>query len=515
MSFEINKTRDIKLNIRPIMISLYHEYVFEGPCRFVSGEKLKKEHDLKVNAEAFNNFGKKTKAALQVEGINVLEPILIQRDESFLVEEEDLMAMAKDIDDVDAVLFEGVGTDYVLEFAQRYKKPILAPGVSTINTAITSALLVRGLETYPCETWDDVIEIAKSLRVRKALAETKVLLLNRSNSNIAPMMIDSFISLEEVTAKFGTRFRYLSIHEFMDQTHNVLEGTNPTTPGKREANITDADEVEINKMTDTFIADAVECDMKREDIYPSMKAHYLVNKLLAKMGCNAFAAPCFDVCATRRLNEERFTFCLNHALNNENGISSACEYSITALLSMVVLSNAAMAPAYMGNTIPNPIKIGKMEQYSKGSSFNSISAQTAIKQLGNLDNLVLTYHSVPNRKFHGFNTQTAPYSIRSFAFSGWGATVRYDFARDKGQKITMCCFDPACKKLLVARGAIVGGIGYKDQNCSEGVFFQVADSKDFFNKISLVGNHIPLVYGDCFHMIVKLGKILGLEVITA
>jgi hypothetical protein len=79
----------------------------------------------------------------------------------------------------------------------------------------------------------------KVLRVRKALAETKVLLLHRLNSNISTGMIDTFISLEEVTAKLGTRFRYFNFHEFMDQTHNVPEGSNPTTPGKREANLTD------------------------------------------------------------------------------------------------------------------------------------------------------------------------------------------------------------------------------------------------------------------------------------
>jgi hypothetical protein len=31
----------------------------------------------------------------------------------------------------------------------------------------------------------------------------------------------------------------------------------------------------------------------------------------------------------------------------------------------------------------------------------------------------------------------------------------------------------------------------------------------------LVGNHVPLVYGDYFDQVVKLGKVLGLEVITA
>ena len=77
----------------------------------------------------------------------------------------------------------------------------------------------------------DLTEIIKVLRVRKALAETKVLLLNRLNSNNAPAMIDSFVSLDEVTAKLGTRFRYFNIHEFMDQLHNVPDDTTPPPPG--------------------------------------------------------------------------------------------------------------------------------------------------------------------------------------------------------------------------------------------------------------------------------------------
>jgi len=32
--------------------------------------------------------------------------------------------------------------------------------------------------------------------------------------------------------------------------------------------------------------------------------------------------------------------------------------------------------------------------------------------------------------------------------------------------------------------------------------------------MSLVGNHIPLVYGDHFDRIIKLGHVLGLDVLT-
>lgn len=99
--------------------------------------------------------------------------------------------------------------------------------------------------------------------------------------------------------------------------------------------------------------------------------------------------------------------------------------------------------------------------------------------------------------------------------SGFGVTFRYDFTRDAGTTITMCRISPDCSKLFVAKGEIVGGVGYQDYSCSEGVFFRVKDGNDFFQKQLEVGNHVPLVYGDCFDQVVALGKHLGLEVITA
>lgn len=504
MELKIRKAIDVKLNVRPVTISLYHNYVFEGPCRFEKGERLKKEYDLIVNAKGHENFIEEIQALLPEEEVNLLSPLHIQQDESFIINEDHLAELARDIHNVDLYLFNVMSvSDLLLEFAYRYKRPMVVMH-PILNTGTTAAMLARGIEIHPCETLADAVELMKILRVRKALAETKVLMFNRLNSTNAPGMIDSFISLDEVTAKLGTRFRYFNIHEFMDQTHNVPCDTNSTTPGRHETNITDEDEAEIKKMTDEFMDGAIECHMKPEDIFPSMRAHYLINKLLSKLDCNAFTAPCFDICATRRFNEERFTFCLNHSMNNEKGISSACEYDVCALLSMVVLSNFAKAPAYMGNTVPNPLKLGVMS-----------SAKDIDPDLIDMENLVLTFHAVPNRKLKGYNMKDAPYSIRSFAHSGWGATIRYDFARDKGQKITMCRLDPSCKKIFVAEGTIVGGTGYNNVNCTEGVFFQVKDSRDFFQKISQVGNHIPLVYGEYFNEVKKLGKVLGLEVIAA
>jgi hypothetical protein len=514
MKHNISKTIDVKLNVRPISLGMYHEYIFEGPCRFGSGDQLSTEYDLETNAEVHQFMVQAIEAAVPSEDVNLLEPMLIQYDESFFTKDEHLEEMAKDLNEVDLFLFSTMAVgDILLEFAHRYKKPMIVLG-ACLNTASTAALLSRGYPIYPVETLSDAAKLMTVLKTRKALAETKVLSLVRLNSNNAPGIFDSFISLDEVTRKFGTRFTHYNIHEFFDQTKNVPPGTNPTTPGRDEHNINDKDEKAISRKTKAFISGAVENDMTFEDIVPSMRAHYLVRKIMSRLGCNAFTSPCFDVCSTRRFNEERFTFCLNHALNNEEGIVSSCEYDICSVLSMVALSCIAKSAPYMGNCIPNPIKNGLLQAFSQ-MMFNPDSVAEAIEELGDRDNLVLTFHAVPNRNLNGFGEPKAPYAIRPFTGSGWGVTLRYDFSMDNGNEITMCRFGPDCKTLFVAKGTIVGGIGYTDTSCSEGVFFEVEDSNELFQKISRFGNHQPLVYGNHVEAVTMLGKVLGLEVITA
>ena len=512
MNFKIKKTIDVKLNVRPVSVSLYHNYVFEGPCRFVGGDKLSKDYDLRANDEKHERFVRDLTSALSPDDVNIMEPIHIQRNETFVLSDAHFEEIAKDIDAVDFYFFtaSGGGAE-IMEFVQRYKKPVAVMGIAA-NTAMAASMINRGLEAYACEDYNDAADLMKILRVRKALRETKVLLISRLNSVISDGMTDSFRNLEEVTQRLGARFRYYNLHEFIDQTRNVPWGANPSTPGRMEPNINDQDELDISKMTKQLIRGAQECDMSEEDVFASAKVNHLVKKLLSELECNAFAAPCRDSCATRRMNEERFTYCLNHSLNNEEGIPSACEYDISALLAMVVLSNFSRSAAYMGNTIPNPFKIGMLQN---NMMFKLESIRPSLEEVRSVENLVLTFHSVPNRKLRGYDKDNAPYAIRSFTHSNWGATIRYDFANDAGQVITMCNFDPSCKKLFVARGKIVGGIGYTDINCSEGVLFEVDDSRQFFKKMSLVGNHIPLVYGDYVDQITELAEVIGLEVLTA
>ena len=155
------------------------------------------------------------------------------------------------------------------------------------------------------------------------------------------------------------------------------------------------------------------------------------------------------------------------------------------------------------------------EQLPKALFFTPEHVDQKMEELGDIPNVVLTFHSVPNRRWESFDEEFRPYAIRSFARSGFGATLRYKFEEDAGQTITMCRVDPNVEKLFVAKGKIITSMGYDQTNCSMGVFFQVKDSKDFFKKQAAIGNHMPLIYGDFEEQVIELGELLGLEIVRA
>ena len=513
----MKKGPEMKLTIQPLYLTLHHDYVFEGPCRYGTAEQLTAEFDLMLNAEA-------VKASIQevcqtlAPLADLCEPIHIDHNEEFLVNDEILEEMSVNDRRVDVYLVAGMTrmTDLMIPFAQKVRKPlVMLPSVSATQTIMPAALLARGLEVYAFRNWADTIELLEVLRVRKALANTRVLCAARFGTARTVSGMDNFVDLEHVTDVLGTQFTFVNAHELLDQTHLCDPSSNPTTPGRRALNPDDTDRAEIEALTDALMDGAAECDMTRKDVFSSVRAYVTIRKFLDYYNCNAFSAPCPDLCATRRLNEERYTFCLTHSLLGEEGIPSACEYDLSAALSMMLLSSFMHAPAYMGNTTHNPSQWKDTGVALHRMMHDIGDTEYKARILKDPDNTIFVWHAVPRRNMGGFGQPFAPYSIRPFASSGFGATIRYDFNRDIGQTVTMARIDPSCSKLFTAKAQVVAGRGYEDHGCSEGVFLRVKDGRDFFSKQICFGNHIPLVYGDCVEKVALLGKVLGLEVVEA
>lgn len=511
----IKKSVDVTLRVRPVFLAIIHQYRYEGPCRFGKDEQLEKDYDVMMAQELYKSFKERlNKNIASMDGIELLDPIYVERDDWFTTKENVFLKMAEGIENVDFYIFStGIGRgDLYLEFAQRYKKPMGVMPQSCCGASLnTAAVRARGLESYSYRTWDDLRTHLRVLRAKKALSETRVLLASRFNSTTSFSTPDTFVNINEVADKFGIRFRNINAHELIDQTRMIDPTTNHTLPGRKALNINEEDMKEVEQITDELIAGAQFNKMERDKVIKSVVAYKTVQKLLDFNDCNAFTIPCPDICSTRRLNEEQYTFCLTHSLNNEQGIPSACEFDVNALVTMTILTNLSGKAPFMGNT-----NCVYYDENGKMMTLQNIGEEDAkdVKS-ENRPNLYLSFHSTPNRKLKGLNAETAPYAIAPFAHSGFGATIRYDWAQDDGQEITLCKISPDGNKMFIAKGTVCGGAGYERLNCDQGVFFTVDDQEDFFYKQINFGNHIPFVYGDYTKELKWLAESFDLEIVIA
>ena len=516
-SIEIAKMHDTVYRVRPIFIDIVHELAYEGPCRFGKDKELEPEFDMMVNNEAYKGFLMGIQYNMP-EGVEVLEPYRYKNHtENWCISEVEMQKLYKGMEDTDFYFFSTTGRtgEMFVEFAQHVKKPVAFVGNDFGMTINISAMRARGLEAYGFLNWDEARKQLRVLRAKKALENTRVLCASRFNGNLSYHCAnDSFMDLEKVTRVLGTKFRYVNLHELIDQLHEIDPTTNYTTPGRLQENINAEDMKEIEQITDDLMNGAETCAMSRENMLPSVKMYYLIQKLMHKNECNAFTAVCPDACSTCRINKERFTFCLAHSLNNEAGIPSACEYDIAAVVSKAALQAVASKPSYMGNTAVLTMPDGTLIDDGMQMHFSKDHiGPEKWAALNGTPNMIMTGHSVANRQMKGFEAEPAEYAIRPFAYSGFGATIRQDFDKDAGQVVTMCRFGANCDKLFVSKGILKGGFGYSMDNCTLGSLIQVENTKRFFKNQLYVGNHVPFVYGDYLEEMIALGEALGLEVL--
>ena len=251
---------------KPIFLTLYHEYVFEGPCRFGEGIQLEKEFDLHMAAEKFKGWYAQLQAAMPENVVNLLEPVKVERDENFLTKDEMIDKLAEGSEEVD-LYYIGYASrpyDLALEFAQRVGKPC-AITQACCASAITSAeFLARGLEFYSFEDWEDATEYMTVLRARKVMKDSKILAATRMTSTVSVSAPDSIIDPEKITERFGTRIRYVSAHELLDQISYDDPMENCCTRGRKGLNLTAEDEKDHRQRNRReLIAGAEECEMTR------------------------------------------------------------------------------------------------------------------------------------------------------------------------------------------------------------------------------------------------------------
>lgn len=322
----ITKADDVRLVVQPIFLEMEHLYKYEGPCRVGQGEALEVGFDAIRNAEWYKRFQKKLVDNIPDEVAEVRDIIRIKRTDNWDQEEEWWDRIAQTTGDTDFYIIHSfLGLDDIaVEFGERFNKPFsLEPEYENpcSTTSVGAALNARGrgYEFYGFRTWGELVWQLRILRARKVVRTSRILMAPRNGAALSFSGVDGAYDVEELTHNLGCRFRYISIHELLDQTSLASPEGNHTTPGRDTWDITDDDMREIEAMADDLIAHAEEVEVERRYVINSLKFFKTVRKHMDRLDCNGFTAPCPDSCSTRRLNEEQFTFCLAHSLNMRAG----------------------------------------------------------------------------------------------------------------------------------------------------------------------------------------------------
>ena len=470
-------TLNQKLVVKPLLFTMYHTEAYMGPCRYGEGYALTEESDREVTLKEFEIFKQEMKDGINPDNVEFLEPKIIYWNQDFALKEEQMQIALEDDDKADFYLVRGlrISSYFAVELSRRTTKPI----GHTVNKSafskcdhvdMTAHLFAEGKEAYAFLDFEEMDKTFAALRVRKALANTKIFMPLKS-SMLTFGCQSSYLTLEDITKKFGTRFAHVNSEE-------VFEWMDKLTDDEVKAAETLADELVAQQKGVHMPAEYVKNDTLYYETIKKMMKHY---------DCNAFTMACFEVCATQELDRRKLTFCLAHSLFKDEGIASACAGDVGSVLAITILMNIARKAPYMGNTMV----------------------------LDKNTNQCRTLHDVACAQMKGYDQPALPTEFVSFTLNSWGTTMRYDFAKDNGETLTLLNLSPDMKKVMVAKATINGCDDYLTPECKHAVRYTVRDAKRFHECQQYVGHHFALVYGDYVEEVKEFAKVSGLEVLEA
>lgn len=445
-----------KLIVRPIVGCLTHSHFWEGPCRAGYQEDMTVEAESAAADQAFEAAKKVLEGA--TEEIHFLEAVDARYDEKFIVGKDVFAKIEEDMDQVDFFLC----MNWRIPKLERYKKPIVI--LQNGNEGIDFAAYCRniGVEAYVAMDIRDLNEIAHLLWVKKAVSETRALVLTAGGQ--PTFGIQSLIRDPEVLRqRYGfevIKLPFREIFKYMDQITD--EEAKPIA----DRIINGSKETKVN--TDWFIND--------------VKYYLAAKKMMNIYDCNAFSTACHELCTSEIPQERKFTPCMCHSLMKDEGIPSGCEEDLNALLAMTILQYAAHRPAFMGN--PNH----------------------------ETDELLRIHHAVPALCMNGYGTKPLEYKLWAFTGQGFGGKLQVDFTENEQDHVTLARFNPAGDTICVKVGQVLRS-EYDEVYCSPYYYIQMDDARRYMHHLAGFGHHQVLVFGDYMQELKDLAEIMNFKVL--
>ncbi len=465
-----------RLVLKPVMTNMYHTAKWEGPCRFnvVSSDEEKKRA-----MNTFNSFSERIKRnefQLNMRNVELLDPRLLLFVEDFKLKESDLSELDREMEEADAIFIDPSGASKAtFDVAIRYKKPvIIAWGLNCRTVDITAYCRSNGLEVFVPHTAEERNELMALLRARKVFSQTRILYpTNWGWPSVAS--IAGINEPEKLKDQFGVELvtvSYDDLSKEMDMTRD--------SPEERKKAL---------EMAEIMYDNAEHAYLDKKYVARSMEFYNTVIRMMKKNDCNAFTIECFEFCSSRLPQKWKITPCLVHTMFKDLGIPSACEGDLGGLLSMHLLMSLSKKSSHLGNMFYR--EEGKME----------------------------INHSAPGIKMNGYDKEPLPYQLGRFVEAGWGTKAVVDFVNNEVKTVTVARMNPTATGLLVLKGKLVDSNGYNEdlRGCSVSAFIVGKDSgtaDEFMRKQADYGNHLVWVYGDYSDQLVKLGELLGIDVVV-
>lgn len=452
----IKKAMETKLNIKPVMGILVHSDFWEGPCRAGIKEEMMPDVEMENAQKRFEQW-KQWLGQLSDEA-NVLEPVFVPYNESFVVDDEIVEKIEEDLYQTDCLMVMNQRIPKI----ERFNKPVIS-ATHTVSAADTCAYLRSiGKEAYYGVDVKAINETIHLLWVRKAVSKTRALILTAGEIPTWGLL-SNIKDLEGLRTNYGfevVKKPFTDIFSYMDK-------------------VTDED---AKKLMETLYENAKENKVCREYLINDIKYYIAVKQMMSYYGCNAFSTACVELCKSRIPQERKFVPCITHTLLKDEGIPSACEEDLNALMAMTVMMYTAHRPAFMGNP------------------------------LYETDEMISIHHCVPCLYMNGFGTDKLDYSIYAFTGQGFGGKIQIDFAQNESREVTIGRFDPFGKKLLLKTGKVLSS-KYTETYCSPYYYIQVDDSQKYLQEMMNFGHHQALIFGNYTEMLKKAAAIMKFEIV--
>lgn len=479
----MKKANDVKINIKPIFSNRTHTAVWEGPCRVGDPNYLSPEYEKRTGREQCKIWYNQLKENIDPEYANVLEPVYIEFIENFYVSDEQLDQLKPNLEDTDIFLMT-----YRVPGLERLDKPMsmINRGPTPIDLGAYYADI--GKEFYFGYDFEEYNEILKLLRVRKAIRNTKLLVLT-TGEQTPVSVVSSNPDLFGLNLKYGIR----SARRSMKDVFGVMDKIG-------------ADE-ELSKKADELISNAGHVSVSKEYMMRDLLYYKAVKAMMEELGCNAFTTACMELCATQLPMKYKCTPCLTHSLLKDSGIPTACEEDINAWMAVMVLMYLSKKSVFMGNA-------SLVKPHKRPLDDLHVSELVSGPAEGFDEYALEVRHSVPGLKMNGLSSDNMEYDVGQFTFEGWGTKLQVNMANNDEKTVTIARFSRDGSSMMVARGKVLG-CAYHKYGCSPDVYYSVEGGAwEFVHALAEggYGHHLVVVYGDYTDELKRLGKIVGFDV---